>query len=812
MERSVVGEVVARCFLPLLCEEQGLGKVQVNLIGGLDEVMLVMENVKTVENILQDKDHGLRCGGDDERYGKEENDMQIDEKDGDDDEKPVSDEGARDFGYQKRQKRSLAIQFGGDTNYDGLEAGMVFNEGNTKEEKSEKKKIGRRSVTKAKEVARKTRVGLGENNKGMSDVYKEQYDAGSECNIIFRFKYDNEGESANSKCNVNMEQVKEIGEMIGVSWVAAEKEKERVKGREGYSGKKGWVRSVLKVEHPDVIGLEETKRGMVDEYWIEDLWGGKGFGFSQLPACGNSGGIILIWDARVFTCKEAIGDERFIAVRGSWKGKNEDVFLVCIYGPHVSRQKMSLWDRLTRLMNRWNRAWCIFRDLNVEACRDSNWGGGDFTRVSDDGIKFSKLDRFLLNDEFNNLWDSLFVIALDKKLSDHCPIMLKDVDLDFGPKPFREARILEKDFEEKEVWEAIQGCGADKASGPDVNGSPSEEFGLERVVRQGDPLSHFLFILAAEDLNAIVKKRWRKAFLKAHLWVPRVNYNKNKIYGIGVNEGDLTDMARWMGCDIGEFSFTYLGLPIGENMRRVRRRGILWVWMVKSIHGACGGLRDVRARGGGGGGGVWGDIVKIGEEIDGLGVDFTSFCVGVVGDGSDIRFWVNWWVDNGRLCDRFPRLYHLDGRKEVSVMDRGFWDDNRWVWEWDWVRNIRGRVCKELEDLLGALQHVVVSNNCRDQWRWSLDEDGEFTVKELSRLIEEKILLSNNGDQETLWNKLVPKKVNIFVWRALRERLLVRVELDRRGIDLDSVLCPSCNNILEACADSLITCDLAMSV
>ncbi|GJV09341.1 ribonuclease H-like domain-containing protein [Tanacetum coccineum] len=99
-----------------------------------------------------------------------------------------------------------------------------------------------------------------------------------------------------------------------------------------------------------------------------------------------------------------------------------------------------------------------------------------------------------------------------------------------------------------------------------------------------------------------------------------------------------------------------------------------------------------------------------------------------------------------------------------------------------------------------------------DRWRWTLVEDGEFTVKEISRLIEEKILLSDNGDRETLWNKLVPKKVNIFIWRALRGRLPVSVELDRRGIDLDLVLFPSCNDVVETCAHCLINCDLAMGV
>ncbi|GKF28707.1 hypothetical protein Tco_0095049, partial [Tanacetum coccineum] len=181
--------------------------------------------------------------------------------------------------------------------------------------------------------------------------------------------------------------------------------------------------------------------------------------------------------------------------------------------------------------------------------------------------------------------------------------------------------------------------------------------------------------------------------------------------------------------------------------------------VLKSIHGVDEGLAGNRV---GDGetmrGGVWRDIIKIGEEIEGLRVDFSSAYVGVLGDGTDIRFWTDKWVDNRRLCDRFSRLFHLDRGKEGSVMDNGAWVDGVWSWVWDWGRCIRGRVCKELEDLTRVLQNVVVSNNCRDRWRWALSEDGEFKVNELSRLVEEKILHAESEAQETLWSKLVSKR------------------------------------------------------
>nr|KYP63095.1 LINE-1 reverse transcriptase isogeny [Cajanus cajan] len=39
-----------------------------------------------------------------------------------------------------------------------------------------------------------------------------------------------------------------------------------------------------------------------------------------------------------------------------------------------------------------------------------------------------------------------------------------------------------------------------------VNGSPTEEFSMSKGLRQGDPLTPFLFLIVAEGLNVLFKK------------------------------------------------------------------------------------------------------------------------------------------------------------------------------------------------------------------------------------------------------------------------------------------------------------------
>ncbi|XP_071689418.1 uncharacterized protein [Rutidosis leptorrhynchoides] len=152
--------------------------------------------------------------------------------------------------------------------------------------------------------------------------------------------------------------------------------------------------------------------------------------------------------------------------------------------------------------------------------------------------------------------------------------------------------------------------------------------------------------------------------------------------------------------------------------------------------------------------------------IDDIGVPFRSSFVKKIGDGASTSFWNEVWLGSSPLKNRFKRLAHL-------------------------------------EDDLAAMA---------DSWAWILGANGLFKTKKLTELIDEKIIQTNVGASETLKNNLVPKKVEIFVWRARKGRLPVLTELDKRGIDLNSVRCPICDNDIEHLDHALLSCKLSKDI
>ncbi|GJY58579.1 RNA-directed DNA polymerase, eukaryota [Tanacetum coccineum] len=229
------------------------------------------------------------------------------------------------------------------------------------------------------------------------------------------------------------------------------------------------------------------------------------------------------------------------------------------------------------------------------------------------------------------------VTAIDRLWSNHNHILLHVSKYDFVPTPFKifHSWLLRDSFDEvikteffplfanssglcalgrdsletpvslDEVKNAVWDCGSSKAPGPDrlsngskkkkkllifkvdfekafdsasvlINGSPTSEFSIKRGLRQGDPLSPFLFILVMEGLhNALsiavssglirgVKFGSPEVFYLASCL--KINIQKSNVYGIGVSDVDVSSMANNSGCASGSFPFTYLGLHIGSNM------------------------------------------------------------------------------------------------------------------------------------------------------------------------------------------------------------------------------------------------------
>ncbi|KAJ9557995.1 hypothetical protein OSB04_012609 [Centaurea solstitialis] len=405
-------------------------------------------------------------------------------------------------------------------------------------------------------------------------------------------------------------------------------------------------------------------------------------------------------------------------------------------------------------------------------------------------------------------------------------------------------------FGEKWVnW--IEACLKSSTLSVLVNGSPTKEFPMKRGLRQGDPLAPFLFLIVAECLNILMRNAGEKGLIEgiqigregcsiSHLqyaddvimfgsWSVanfknvlkvlecfyklsglKINVAKSKLFGVGVPEELVTRWARSAGCGFGKLPFLYLGLSVGASMKRldhwkpvmdkIKKRLDTWksrfvssggrLTLVKSVLGSLplyyfslfraprGVLNECT---------IWSTIIRSGSVLDSKGINFSKAFVKNVGNGRDTSFWKERWFGQESLQETFPRLYRLEKEEDAKVSDR----------------RPRGRELGKLEDFLARSQHVKLSENKTDKMEWTLDTSKEYSAKKMRVILENQEAVSA---LPTVWSKLVPKKVCTFIWRARLDRLPCRVNLDKRGLELDSLLCPRCGEVVETSEHALLGC------
>nr|GEV38254.1 RNA-directed DNA polymerase, eukaryota, reverse transcriptase zinc-binding domain protein [Tanacetum cinerariifolium] len=101
-------------------------------------------------------------------------------------------------------------------------------------------------------------------------------------------------------------------------------------------------------------------------------------------------------------------------VRGVWRLSGQRVLLIMVYAPQESSEKQMLWDFLKWEISKWNGDVVIMGDFNE--------------------VRF-KSDRLILVVVLSRGATSL--LPRWRYLSDHRPILLRELNVDYGPSPFR---------------------------------------------------------------------------------------------------------------------------------------------------------------------------------------------------------------------------------------------------------------------------------------------------------------------------------------------------------------------------------------
>jgi hypothetical protein len=116
-----------------------------------------------------------------------------------------------------------------------------------------------------------------------------------------------------------------------------------------------------------------------------------------------------------------------------------------------------------------------------------------------------------------------------------------------------------------------------------VNGSPTKAFSVGKGLRQGDPLSPFLFLIVAEGLTGLMRKAVDSSLFHGYKVSDNIMCHTlqfaddtilvgegswDNLWTINLEDRFLCASSSFLHCGIDSIPFRFLGIPVGANPRR----------------------------------------------------------------------------------------------------------------------------------------------------------------------------------------------------------------------------------------------------
>nr|GFA53512.1 hypothetical protein [Tanacetum cinerariifolium] len=310
------------------------------------------------------------------------------------------------------------------------------------------------------------------------------------------------------------------------------------------------------------------------------------------------------------------------------------------------------------------------------------------------------------------------------------------------------------------MW--IQSCLRSSRGSVIVNGSLTEEFQFYKGLKQGYPESPFLFILVMESLHISFQRvvdvgEWSESNIDTIVKVLDCFNRASDKGGLGMLSLFVINRAlmfKW------EWRFITQGYS-------------LWARVIKALHGYDGKIgqkvKSFYPL-------LWLDIIHEVEMFKSCGIDLVSLIHSKLGNGANTSFWEVDWRGGSPFKSLFPR-----GSVKLQ----------------------------QFEHMKEKVKRCILVD-MMDRWFWAFEGLGEFTITSVRKMIDDFMLPEVSSKKRLI--KVVPIKVNVHAWKVKLDGLPTRLNISRRGIDIESILCPMCGKAVESTSHIFFACQMSKDI
>ncbi|XP_072064428.1 uncharacterized protein [Arachis hypogaea] len=204
------------------------------------------------------------------------------------------------------------------------------------------------------------------------------------------------------------------------------------------------VKNLKKKFNLNMLSLIETKREVLTKYDITRIWGHSTVSWEVVEAAGTAGGLLLMWDDVVFKVRNCYKSDRWLCVEGVLTKTNFLCAFCLVYGAHGREEKREVWEELSYVVGLCQVSFCFFGDFNEILHVEDRKGLTSLPASSEEfrcwvhdmqmmdlaltdrkytwfrGRSCSRIDRVLVNLEWNKKFLDIRIKGGPRGLSDHC--------------------------------------------------------------------------------------------------------------------------------------------------------------------------------------------------------------------------------------------------------------------------------------------------------------------------------------------------------------------------------------------------------